>query len=95
MQTHYDWGAMKTHTAIQSVSGLPVQGRAPSLSCAEQQEVTSSRPRGRFSNSRTLRAVCEGMAGAAINKVQEQQREKQRDDVYGEISTVRIYTLYS
>lgn len=39
----------------------------PSLSSAEQQEVTSSQPRGRFSNSRTLRAVCEGMAGAAIN----------------------------
>ncbi len=58
-----------TRTAIQTVPGLPAPcgGHAPSLSWAEQQEVTSSRPRGWFSNSWTLRAVCEGMAGAVID----------------------------
>lgn len=58
-----------TAKAFRSVPAHPVPrgGRAPSLSGAEQKEVTSSQPRGWFSNSRTLQAVFEGIAGAAIN----------------------------
>lgn len=66
------WELWIALTAIHAVPGLqaPCGGHAPHPplpSRAELQEVRGSRPRGCFSNSRTLWAVCERMAGAAIN----------------------------
>lgn len=69
-----------TGIAFQSVPGLPAPcgGHAPSLSGAEQQEVTSSQPQGWFSNSRTLQAAFEGIAGAAINTTGKGAAEKEQ-----------------
>lgn len=86
-----------TGIAFQSVPGLPAPcgGHAPSLSGAEQQVVTSSQPQGWFSNSRTLQAAFEGIAGAAINTTGKGAAEKeQREDLTGEVNIIRIYTVW-
>lgn len=74
-----------------SLASQPLVGVVPpSLNGAEQQEVTGSRPTGWFSNSRTLRAVCEGMAGV---RDQYNRYGSSREDVSEEISAIRNYTL--
>lgn len=57
MQTQHDRSAMNNMN-----SSHPHEGVAALTASAQQQEVTSSRPRGCFCNSRTLQAVCEGLA---------------------------------
>jgi len=58
-----------TQTAGVSLASQPLVGvMAPHWASPSRSEVTSSWPTGWFSNSRTLRAVCEGLAaGAVIN----------------------------